>query len=68
MQAAFSKLDQDGNGCLSHAEVTTALGDMIPQEDVKSLLEEMDADGDGEIDYQVSLINQAFMLHVTPSS
>ena len=54
LQAAFSKLDQDGNGCLSHEEVTTALGDMIPQEDIKSLLEEMDADGDGEIDYQVS--------------
>ena len=53
LQAAFSKLDQDGNGCLSHEEVHTALGDMIPQEDIKSLLEEMDADGDGEINYQV---------------
>ena len=56
LQATFSKLDQDGNGCVSHGEVTTALGDMIPQEDIKSLLEEMDADGDGEINYQVSLL------------
>ena len=54
LQAAFSKLDQDGNGCLSHDEVTTALGDMIAEEDIESLLEEMDADGDGEINYQVS--------------
>ena len=27
---------------------------MIPEEEIQSLLEEMDVDGDGEINYQVS--------------
>ena len=29
---------------------------MIPEEEIQSLLEEMDVDGDGEINYQVSKI------------
>ena len=52
MKAAFAKLDCNGDGQLSHAEVHTALGEMMPEEDIASLLKEMDADGDGQIDYQ----------------
>ena len=63
LQAAFCKLDQDGNGYLSHEEVSTALGDMLPQEDMQSLLEEMDADGNGEIKYQVLLKLGALLKH-----
>ena len=56
LQEAFSTLDKDGNGCLSHQELQTALAAMIPEEEIQSLLEEMDVDGDGEINYQVSKI------------
>ena len=28
---------------------------MMPEDDIEELLKEMDADGDGEIDYQVNL-------------
>ena len=52
MKAAFAKLDCNGDGQLSHAEVHTALGEMIPEEEIASLLKEMDTDGDGQIDYQ----------------
>ena len=52
MKAAFAKLDCNGDGQLSHAEVHTALGEMMPEEEIASLLKEMDADGDGQIDYQ----------------
>ena len=65
LQAAFHKLDQYGNGFVSHAEISAALGDMIPQEDMKSLLEEMDADGNGEIDYQVGIRMMNTILWVT---
>ena len=51
LQAAFAKLDCNGDGQLSHAEVQAALGEMMPEEDVEELLQDMDADGDGTIDY-----------------
>ena len=56
LQETFSTLDKDGNGCLSHQELQTALAVMIPEEEIQSLMEEMDVDGDGEINYQVSKI------------
>ena len=56
MNAAFAKLDVNGDGQLSHAEVQTALGEMMPEDDIESLLKEMDADGDGQIDYQEFLM------------
>ena len=62
LQEAFSTLDKDGNGCLSHQELQTALAAMIPEEEIKSLLEEMDVDGDGEINYQVSKIRTSLKL------
>ena len=62
LQEAFSTLDKDGNGCLSHQELQTALAAMIPEEEIMSLLEEMDVDGDGEINYQVSKIRTSLKL------
>ena len=62
LQETFSNLDKDGNGCLSHQELQTALDSMIPEEEIQSLLEEMDVDGDGEINYQVSKIRT--ILHL----
>ena len=56
LQEAFSTLDKDGNGCLSHQELQTALAAMIPEEEIQSLLEEMDVDRDGKINYQVCRI------------
>ena len=53
LQEAFVNLDKDGNGGLSYKEIHTALGNMLTEEDINSLMEELDADGDGEIDYQV---------------
>ena len=49
-ETAFTKLDMNGDGLLSQNEVL----DIIPQEDLKTLLYEMDGDGDGQIDYGVS--------------
>ena len=48
-ETAFTKLDMNGDGLLSQNEVL----DIIPQEDLKTLLYEMDGDGDGQIDYGV---------------
>ena len=48
-EAAFCKLDIDGDGTLCQNEVL----DIIPAEDLGTLLKEMDQDGDGKIDYGV---------------
>ena len=64
LQETFSNLDKDGNGCLSHQELQTALAAMIPEEEILSLLEEIDVDGDGEINYQVSKIRGILNLHL----
>ena len=53
LQEAFSNLDKDGNGHLSFKELHKALGNMNAEDDINSLIEEMDVDGDGEINYQV---------------
>ena len=53
LQEAFANLDKDGNGHLSFKELHQALGNMIAEDDINSLMEEMDVDGDGEINYQV---------------
>ena len=49
LETAFSKLDLNGNGSLCQQEIL----DMIPQEDLSTLLNDMDDDGDGRIDYGV---------------
>ena len=49
LEKAFSKLDLNGNGSLCQQEIL----DMIPHEDLSTLLNDMDNDGDGRIDYGV---------------
>ena len=51
LEKAFSKLDLNGNGSLCQQEIL----DMIPHEDLPTLLNDMDNDGDGRIDYGVGL-------------
>lgn len=50
LETAFSKLDLNGNGSLCQQEIL----DIVPQEDLRTLLNDMDNDGDGKIDYGVS--------------
>jgi calcium-dependent protein kinase len=45
--AAFCKLDLDGDGKISTKEIQKVLG----AEDAKSLIDEVDKNGDGEVDY-----------------
>ena len=47
LETAFTKLDLNGNGSLCQQEIL----DMIPHEDLPTLLNDMDNDGDGRIDY-----------------
>jgi len=47
LETAFSKLDLNGNGSLCQQEIL----DIVPQEDLRTLLNDMDNDGDGKIDY-----------------
>ena len=49
LETAFTKLDLNGNGSLCQQEIL----DMIPHEDLSTLLNDMDNDGDGRIDYGV---------------
>ena len=46
-------LDKDGNSHLSYKELHKTLGNMIVDDDINSVMEEMDVDGYGEINYQV---------------
>jgi len=49
---AFRAIDKDGNGVLSHQEITEALSDFgLSDSEITSVIQEVDADGNGEIDY-----------------
>ena len=49
---APSAIDKDGNGVLSHQEITEALSDFgLSDSEITSVIQEVDADGNGEIDY-----------------
>ena len=63
-EAAFSKLDIDGDGTLCQNEVL----DIIPAEDLGTLLKEMDQDGDGKIDYGVCFRTFNSYLNLTPTN
>ena len=54
LETAFSKLDLNGNGSLCQQEIL----DLIPEEDLRNLLNDMDNDGDGKIDYGVGEAKQ----------
>jgi hypothetical protein len=49
-KAAIKKVDTNGNGRLSFAEVIAAVGGKTPKETVEKTLARFDADGDQELD------------------
>jgi len=49
---AFKAIDKDGNGTLSHDEITDALREFgLGPDEITHVIAEVDADGNGEIDY-----------------
>jgi len=52
LQEAFQQMDVDGDGKLSRKEVETALGKILTEQDLETLLVDLDADQDGEVDWQ----------------
>lgn len=60
MEEAFKVFDKDGNGFISAAElrnVMVNLGEKLTDEEVENMIREADVDGDGQINYQGTLIN-----------
>lgn len=54
IREAFLLFDNDGNGYISSAElrhVMTSLGETLTDEEVEELMNEADANNDGQIDY-----------------
>eukprot|EP00300_Choanocystis_sp_HF-7_P004893 c13766_g1_i1.p1 GENE.c13766_g1_i1~~c13766_g1_i1.p1 ORF type:complete len:160 (+),score=49.79 c13766_g1_i1:71-481(+) len=54
MRSAFSCFDQDGDGKISTAELQKVMNSLSAnptQEEIDDLIHEIDADGDGEIDF-----------------
>ena len=57
--------DKDGNGFISAAElrhVMTNLGEKLTDEEVDEMIREADIDGDGQINYEGSVLFAYFCL------
>ncbi len=55
MMSAFRQFDTDGNGRISRAELKATMSQMcggLSDEQVDHIIEEVDKDGDGEINYE----------------
>mmetsp|Transcript_22082 Transcript_22082/g.37757 ORF Transcript_22082/g.37757 Transcript_22082/m.37757 type:complete len:95 (+) Transcript_22082:59-343(+) len=52
LKMAFEHFDLDGNGQISHAELTQCLSNLgIKDNQIQEIITEVDKDGNGEIDY-----------------
>lgn len=59
IREAFRVFDKDGNGFISAAElrhVMTNLGEKLTDEEVDEMIREADIDGDGQVNYEGSVI------------
>ncbi|XP_045467797.1 calmodulin-2-like [Harmonia axyridis] len=55
LRIAFSVFDRDGNGCIATSElkyVTRNLGERYTDDEIDDMLKEVDADGDGKINFE----------------
>lgn len=52
LQEAFAQLDLDGNGKLSRKEVEQALGKILSETDLNHLVNDLDTDQNGEVEWQ----------------
>ncbi len=52
LQEAFAQLDLDGDGKLSRKEVEAALGNILSETDLDYLVADLDADQNGEVEWQ----------------
>ena len=52
LQEAFQQLDLDGDGKLSRKEVEAALGNLLSETDLNYLVADLDADQNGEVEWQ----------------
>ena len=51
LQEAFTQLDLDGDGRLSRKEIEKAMGNVLSEADLNDLLNELDTDQNGEVEW-----------------
>ena len=51
LQEAFNKMDMDGDGRLSRKEVEKAMGNVLGEADLNNLLQDLDTDQNGEVEW-----------------
>ena len=51
LQEAFNKMDMDGDGKLSKKEVEKAMGNVLGEADLNNLLQDLDTDQNGEVEW-----------------
>ena len=59
IREAFKVFDKEGKGSIPREEfrhIMTTLGERLTDEEVDEMLDDADADGDGEIEYEGTLI------------
>ena len=57
--SAFMRLDYDGSGKISKAEIKKALNGDVSNETLDKIIQDFDLDGDGEIDYREFVIGMS---------
>ncbi|KAI4583536.1 hypothetical protein MJG53_008749 [Ovis ammon polii x Ovis aries] len=63
IREAFRVFDKDGNGYISAAElrhVMTNLGEKLTDEEVDEMIREADIDGDGQVNYEETLLDTTY--------